>query len=53
MQPYLRKASDGSGAVDLRPVAIEVAAELPLDGHKGFNAHEFFRKLKGRVTNPR
>ena len=50
MQPFIRKVSDGSGGVDLREEAIEVAAELPLDGHKGFNAREFFRKLKARVT---
>jgi hypothetical protein len=53
MQPYMRKASDGSGGVDLRGEAIEVAAELPLNGHKGFNVQEFFKKLQARVTNPR
>jgi hypothetical protein len=50
MQPYMRPVSDGSGALDLREEAIEVAAELPLDGDKGFNAADFFRKLKARVT---
>lgn len=50
MQPYLRKASDGSGAVDLRPEVLEVAAELSLDGQMGFNARTFFRKLNARLT---
>jgi hypothetical protein len=50
MRPYMRRAPDGSGAVDLRPEAIEVAAELPLGEHGRFDAHDYFRKLKARVT---
>jgi hypothetical protein len=50
MQPFMREAPDGSGAVDLRPEVLEVAAELSLDGDKGFDEHTFFRTLCGRVT---
>jgi hypothetical protein len=50
MQPFMRKASDGSGAVHLRHEAVEVAAELPFDGEKRFNTHDFFRDLKARVS---
>ena len=53
MQPYMREAPDGSGAVDLRPEVLEVAAELPLDGDQGFDAHTFFRTLHARVTSSR
>jgi hypothetical protein len=53
MQPYMRNSSDGSGAVDLRPEVLEVAAELSLDGQMGFHAQTFFRALNARVTNPR
>jgi hypothetical protein len=53
MQPYMRRACDGSGGVDVRPEAIEVAAELPLDEHGQFAANEFFRKLNGRVARSR
>jgi hypothetical protein len=53
MQPYMRKAADGSGGVDLRPEVLEVAAELSLDGQMGFNPQIFFRTLKARVTDPR
>jgi hypothetical protein len=53
MQPYVRRAGDGSGGVDLRQEAIEVAAELPLDEQGQFAQHEFFRSLKARVARPR
>jgi hypothetical protein len=52
MQPYMRKLSDGSGAVDIRPEVLEVAAELSLDAQMGFNPQIFFRALNARVTNP-
>jgi hypothetical protein len=51
MQSYMRKSSDGSGAADLRVEAIEVAAELPFDEHMGFNAQEFFRRLRARLAH--
>jgi hypothetical protein len=50
MQPYMREAPDGSGAVDLQPEVLEVAAELSLDGDKGFDDHTFFQTLYARVT---
>jgi hypothetical protein len=53
MQPYMRRACDGSGAVDVLQEAIEVAAELPLDEHGQFGANEFFRSLKARVARGR
>jgi hypothetical protein len=53
MQPYMRKASDGTGAVDLRQEVLEVAAELSLDPQMGFNPQTFFRTLKARVSTPR
>jgi hypothetical protein len=53
MQPYMRKASDGTGAVDLRQEVLEVAAELSLDAQMGFNAQTFFRILTARMSNPR
>jgi hypothetical protein len=53
MRPYMREASDGSGAVDLRPEVLEVAAELSLNGDKGFDEHTFFRTLDVRVTSGR
>ena len=53
MQSYMREAPDGSGAVDLRPEALEVAAELSLDGHNGFDAETFFQTLSARVNSER
>ena len=53
MQPYMREAPDGSGAVELRPEVLDVAAELPLDGDRGFDARTFFRTLHVRVTSSR
>jgi hypothetical protein len=50
MQPYMRKAPDGSGAIDIRPEVLEVAAELSLDAHMGFNPQIFFRTLDARMT---
>jgi hypothetical protein len=50
MQPYMREAPDGSGAVDLRPEVLEVAAELSFDVNRGFDEHSFFRTLDARVT---
>jgi hypothetical protein len=49
MQPYLRASSDGS-SVDLRPEVLDVAAELVLDGDKGFDTRTFFRTLDARVS---
>jgi hypothetical protein len=53
MQPYMRKAPDGSGGIDFRPEVLEVAAELSLDAQMGFNAQTFFRTLHARVSQPR
>jgi hypothetical protein len=53
MRPYVREAPDGSGAIDLCPEVLEVAAELPLDGDRGFDAGTFFRSLHGRITSTR
>ena len=53
MQPYVRKAPDGSGGMDLRPEVLEVAAGLLLDAQMGFNAQTFFRTLNARVSQPR
>jgi hypothetical protein len=49
MKPYLRASSDGS-SVDLRPEVLDVAAELVLDGDKGFDTRTFFRTLDARVS---